>query len=93
MEYPFAYLNGKHCCKTNNERPKGAGAPQDKIDNGSCDGLNFGRQSSCCENNDHVPCLDLFQNLFGIFGIFDKKFGMKSWCDDNPEAYGNYQAC
>ena len=44
-------MNGDYCCKTKEERPVELGiTPQNEIDAGTCDGLNFNRQSTCCKS-------------------------------------------
>ena len=43
---PYAYFDGSFCCKTNEE---------ETLDP-SCDGLDFTRSSSCCQNDDSMPC-------------------------------------
>ena len=56
LDYPFAYLNGNHCCKTKQERPLDSGTPQNEIDDGSCDGFNFNQFSRCCKGDANTPC-------------------------------------
>ena len=56
-DHPFAYLNGDFCCKTREERPVELGhTPQNEIDDGTCDGLDFNRQSVCCRDDAYTPC-------------------------------------
>ena len=58
LDYPFAYLNGGYCCKTNEERPvnsKHYKTPQKEIDDGTCDGVDFNIQSTCC-HSENSPC-------------------------------------
>ena len=56
LDYPFAYWNGGYCCQTNKERPVELGiTPQNEIEDGTCDGVDFNRQSYCC-NSEHAPC-------------------------------------
>ena len=56
LDYPFAYWNGHYCCKTNEERPVELGiTPQNEIDDGTCDGVDFNRQSRCCKS-ERAPC-------------------------------------
>ena len=56
LDYPFAYLNGSYCCKTKEERPVEWGiTPQNEIDDGTCDGVDFNIKSKCC-NSQHAPC-------------------------------------
>ena len=55
-DHPFAYLNGGYCCKTREERPVNVGiTPQNQIDDGTCDGLDFNSQSVCCRDG-NTPC-------------------------------------
>ena len=51
---PYAYLNGEYCCKTDEENPDGG--LQDEIDSGTCDGVNFNEQSTCCKDAEFVKC-------------------------------------
>jgi len=51
---PFAYLDGKYCCKTNQERSKG-GTSSEKA-SGTCDGKSFSRESTCCQGNQYQKC-------------------------------------
>ena len=59
-DHPFVYVNGNHCCKTKEERLIQDGItpwwPQSEIDDGTCDGLDFNRQSACCRDEAHTPC-------------------------------------
>ena len=56
FDYPFAYLNGGYCCKVKEERPVEWGfTPQNEIDDGTCDGVNFNIQSVCCKT-EWAPC-------------------------------------
>ena len=56
LSHPFAYLNGDYCCKTAEERPTSWGwTPQDEIDDGTCDGVDFNLQSVCCKTG-YTPC-------------------------------------
>jgi len=55
LDYPFAYLNGGYCCKTKEERPVSPQTPQNEIDDGTCDGVDFNRQSKCCKSQ-NAPC-------------------------------------
>ena len=58
LDHPFAYNNGDNCCKTNEERPIELGiTPQNEIDDGTCDGVDFNRQSKCCKYT-NTPCPD-----------------------------------
>jgi len=56
-DHPFAYLNGAFCCKTNEERPLSNNqTPQNEIDSGTCDGVDFNRQSVCCKDEKYIRC-------------------------------------
>ena len=46
MDYPFAYLSGRYCCRSNQERKNGG--TQHEIKSGTCDGIKFNRESTCC---------------------------------------------
>ena len=65
--HPYAYLNGDYCCKTKEERPNGG--LQSEIDDGTCDGVDFNLESTCCNNSDYTPCPD----PNGCGGKFDVK--------------------
>ena len=56
LDYPFAYLNGRYCCKSKEERPVNWKiTPQKDIDDGTCDGVDFNRRSTCCRS-ENAPC-------------------------------------
>ena len=52
--HPYAYLNGDYCCQTNEELTNGG--TQSEKDSGTCDGINFNEQSTCCKNHGFIPC-------------------------------------
>merc|ERR1712080_578500 len=52
--HPYAYLNGNYCCQTNEELTNGG--TQSEKDSGTCDGINFNEQSTCCKNHGFIPC-------------------------------------
>ena len=54
QDYPFAFLNGDYCCKTNQEQLNGNTAIE--IESGTCDGKRFSRKSTCCKDNDYQQC-------------------------------------
>ena len=54
MDYPFAYMNGLQCCRSNQELP--GGGLHSEIQSGTCDGINFNRESTCCKDYDNKPC-------------------------------------
>ena len=76
-DHPFAYLNGGYCCKTREERLVKLGiTPQNEIDDGTCDGLDFNRQSVCCRDEANTPCphaSGCFDNSDGKYLIHLKK--------------------
>ena len=53
-EYPFAYLNGDYCCKTNQELWYGGNTLE--VASGSCDGKGFSIESTCCNDHDYQKC-------------------------------------
>ena len=53
-EYPFAYLNGYYCCKTNQELLYGGSIAEHM--SGTCDGKGFSRESTCCKDHDYEEC-------------------------------------
>ena len=54
--HAFPYLNGSYCCKFSEERDHSA--PQNEIDDGTCDGKNFHLKSRCCKDDHFVKCPD-----------------------------------
>jgi len=52
--HPYAYFDGKYCCKTNQEYENGGS--QSEKDSGTCDGKYFNRQSTCCNKHEFVKC-------------------------------------
>ena len=54
MNYPFAYLNGDYCCKTNQELWYGGNASE--VASGTCDGTGFSKESTCCNGHDYLKC-------------------------------------
>ena len=67
-EYPFAYLNGDYCCKTNLELPYG-GSIAEHI-SGTCDGKGFSRESTCCKDHDYEEC----PHLEGCYDFSEGKY-------------------
>ena len=65
-DYPFAYLNGKYCCKYNQEKVNGgmnlnlSKIEQYRIsievDSGTCDGIGFSIESTCCKDDKYLKC-------------------------------------
>ena len=63
-------MNGSYCCKTREEKLVTVGiTPQNEIDDGTCDGLDFNRQSVCCADGAHTPC----PHSSGCFDNYDGK--------------------
>ena len=59
--HPYVYLNGWYCCQTKEERPTwytSPKTPQNEIDSGACDGLDFNRKSRCCKDEQYTSCSD-----------------------------------
>ena len=54
MNYPFAYLNGDYCCKTNQELSYGGNTSE--VASGTCDGTGFSKESTCCKGHDYLKC-------------------------------------
>ena len=54
VNFAFAYLDGKYCCKTNQEHVNG-GSTSEKA-SGTCDGKGFSRKSTCCKGNQYEKC-------------------------------------
>ena len=55
-DHPYAYKNGKQCCKTTQEFTNGRGASKAEKESGTCDGIGFNRDSTCCKDYERVPC-------------------------------------
>ena len=53
-EFPFAYLNGDYCCKTNQELWYGGNTLE--VASGSCDGKGFSIESTCCQGHNYQKC-------------------------------------
>ena len=75
MDYPFAYMNGLQCCRSNQELT--SGGLHSEIQSGTCDGINFNRESTCCKDYDNKACPH-------IQGCFD-------YNEDSNES--NYSRC
>jgi len=56
QDYPFAYLSGEFCCKTNQELQRGSHRTASEINSGKCDGSGFSRESTCCKDHDFQEC-------------------------------------
>ena len=66
-------MNGGYCCKEQKERQldHSVVTPQNEIDDGTCDGVDFNRQSKCCNHN-HAPC----PHASGCFDRIGIRFGV-----------------
>ena len=53
-DHPFAYLNGQYCCKTNQELVNGG--TLNEVASGTCDGIGFSIESTCCKDNKYLKC-------------------------------------
>ena len=54
LDHPYAYLNGAKCCASDEELENGG--TKSEIESGTCDGIGFDIESSCCKNHSHVKC-------------------------------------
>ena len=69
-DFPFAYQNGSYCCKYNKEHADGGNADEKK--SGTCDGIQFSKNSTCCHEHDFKKCpasekCDDYQGNFANF--------------------------
>ena len=55
-DHPYAYLNGQYCCETNQELVNGGNS--DEVASGTCDGIGFSIESTCCYDKKYVKCPD-----------------------------------
>ena len=53
-DHPFAYFNGQYCCKTNQELVNGG--TLNEVASGTCDGIGFSIESTCCKGNKYLKC-------------------------------------
>ena len=53
-DHPFAYNNGQHCCETNQELVNGGNS--DEVASGTCDGIGFSIESTCCKDHKYLKC-------------------------------------
>merc|ERR1712129_632567 len=53
-DHPFAYLNGQYCCETNQEKVNGG--TSNEVASGTCDGIGFSIESTCCKYNKYLKC-------------------------------------
>merc|ERR1712008_167627 len=53
-DHPFAYLNGQYCCETNQEKINGG--TSNEVASGTCDGIGFSIESTCCKDNKYLKC-------------------------------------
>ena len=54
MDHPFAYFGGQYCCKTNQEFV--GSTNQTEVQSGTCDGIGFSTESTCCKDHAYVNC-------------------------------------
>ena len=55
-DHPFAYRNGEYCCETNQEDVNGG--TLNEVASGTCDGIGFSIESTCCYDKKYVKCPD-----------------------------------
>merc|ERR1712157_164636 len=53
-DFPFAYQNGSYCCKYDKEHADGGNAEEKQ--SGTCDGIEFSKNSTCCHEHDFKKC-------------------------------------
>ena len=53
-DHPFAYFNGQYCCETNQELVNGG--TLNEVASGTCDGIGFSIESTCCKDNEYLEC-------------------------------------
>jgi len=53
-DFPFAYQNGSYCCKYDKEHADGGNAEEKQ--SGTCDGIQFSKNSTCCHEHDYTKC-------------------------------------
>ena len=53
-DHPFAYLNGQYCCETNQEKVNGGSS--NEVASGTCDGIGFSIESTCCKDDKYLKC-------------------------------------
>ena len=53
-DHPFAYLNGQYCCKTDQEKVNGG--TSNEVASGTCDGIGFSIESTCCKDDKYLKC-------------------------------------
>ena len=53
-DHPFAYKNGQYCCETNQELVNGGNS--DEVASGTCDGIGFSIESTCCKDHKYLKC-------------------------------------
>ena len=74
--FPFAYKDGKYCCRTDEELENG-GSPSE-VTSGTCDGVGFNRNSSCCKDHQNIlcplpnSCYDNDKSIFSIYNNLEK---------------------
>ena len=53
-DHPFAYHNGQYCCETNQEKVNGG--TSNEVASGTCDGIGFSIESTCCKSHKYLKC-------------------------------------
>merc|ERR1712038_1271670 len=53
-DFPFAYQDGSYCCKYDKEHADGGNAEEKQ--SGTCDGIEFSKNSTCCHEHDFKKC-------------------------------------
>ena len=85
-DHPFAYFNGQYCCETNQELENGATIQHlDEVASGTCDGIGFSIESTCCKDNKHLKCphtkcKDYAGKDYEKFDKVSKILKTASWC-------------
>ena len=82
-DYPFAYNNGQHCCETNQELVNGGNS--DEVASGTCDGIGFSIESTCCKDHKylkcpHTKCKDYGGKDYEKFDTVSKILKTAFWC-------------
>ena len=82
-DHPFAYNNGQHCCETNQELVNGGNS--DEVASGTCDGIGFSIESTCCKDHKylkcpHTKCKDYGGKDYEKFDTVSKILKTAFWC-------------
>ena len=54
LDHPYAYLNGAKCCASDEELE--SGGTKSEIASGTCDGIGFDIESTCCKDHQFIEC-------------------------------------